>query len=165
MGAKAITFRRAVVLGTISEALGCLLVGVRSTPLFLLNVIHYQAWISSPQLAIFVIVCAQACASIWVLLATHFRLSAAILHATGETAVQQMLPCLPAACTCAAAACTALHHAQSLQESPQTLNAKVRGAADAAAHCLQGRITSSIAVQHSSQTSLLQITGETSVKW
>ena len=95
VGAKAITFRRAVVLGTICEALGCLVVGVRSTPLFLLNVIHYQAWIPSPQLAIFVIVCAQACASIWVLLATHFRLSASLLHATGETAVQQMLLCLP----------------------------------------------------------------------
>ena len=108
VGAKAITFRRAVVVGTICEALGCLLVGVRSTPLFLLNVIHYQAWIPSPQLAIFVIVCAQACASVWVLLATHFRLSGSILHAMGETAVQQML-----------AAC--LHPAHAQQAAPHTV--------------------------------------------
>ena len=105
VGAKAITFRRAVVLGTMCEALGCLVVGVRSTPLFLLNVIHYQTWIRTPQLAIFVIVCAQACASIWVLLSTHFRLSASILHSTGEPAVQQVLLCMPAACTCAASSC------------------------------------------------------------
>ena len=141
MGAKAITFRRAVVLGTICEALGCILVGVETTPLFLLNVIHYQAWIPSPQLAIFVIVCAQACASIWVLLATHFRLSASILHAVGETAVQQVLLCLPAWCTCAAAACTALHHAQCLAGVPTDPHCKKpevrRSAADAAVHGLQ----------------------------
>ena len=105
MGAKAITFRRAVVLGTMCEALGCLVVGVRSTPLFLFNVIHYQPWIPNPQLAIFVIVSAQACASIWVLLSTHMRLSASILHATGEAAGQQVLLGLPAACTCAASSC------------------------------------------------------------
>lgn len=80
VGAKALTYRQAVVVGAVMEFLGAVLVGSRVTDTVRKGIVDAETFADNPELLMIGMLCALIGAAIWLQICTHFGLPVSTTH-------------------------------------------------------------------------------------